>query len=85
MRAADALSQTVLMEPDPLNIGRYRVAREIGSGAMGRVYLAEDPLLKRSVAIKVVHAELANNPDFIRRFETDAQAVAAYLKTLKAK
>jgi len=64
------------MEPDPLNIGRYRVAREIGSGAMGRVYLAEDPLLKRSVAIKVVHGGAAAQAAALKRFQREAEISA---------
>ena len=40
----------------PKNIGRYLVKRTIGQGAMGVVYLAEDPLLKRRLALKVVRA-----------------------------
>ena len=43
------------MSIEPSHIGRYKVLKELGQGAMGVVYLAEDPLLKRRVAIKVVH------------------------------
>jgi serine/threonine protein kinase len=41
------------MPEHPKNIGRYLVQRPLGQGAMGTVYLAEDPLLKRRLAIKV--------------------------------
>jgi serine/threonine protein kinase len=49
-------------------IGRYRVERELGRGSMGRVYLAEDPLLRERVCIKVLHPDLANHPVAVERF-----------------
>ena len=42
------------MPGEPKTIGRYEVQRELGHGAMGVVYLAFDPLLKRPLAIKTV-------------------------------
>jgi serine/threonine protein kinase len=54
-------------------IGPYRLLHELGSGAMGRVYLAATPG-GRDVAVKVVHPELAARPEFRARF---AQEVAA--------
>ena len=47
----------VMTSPGALLAGRYRVARQIGSGGMGVVYLARDETLDRDVAVKVVHAE----------------------------
>ncbi|WP_005035284.1 serine/threonine-protein kinase [Holophaga foetida] len=64
------------MELDPLTIGRYHVQREIGSGAMGKVYLAEDPLLKRPVAIKVVHGGAAAQAAALKRFQREAEISA---------
>src|ERR1041384_4047169 len=58
-------------------LGRYEIRAKIGAGGMGEVYLAEDPRLHRSVALKVLPAELAANKDRMRRFEQEAQAAAA--------
>ena len=54
----------------------YRLLEQIGEGAFGVVYRAIQPQVDREVAIKAVHPELANHPDFVRRFEREAQIVA---------
>jgi WD40 repeat protein/serine/threonine protein kinase/DNA-binding winged helix-turn-helix (wHTH) protein len=54
----------------------YTLLEEIGGGSFGVVYRATQSQLSRDVAIKVIRAELANDPEFIRRFETEAQLVA---------
>ncbi|HEY7659712.1 MAG TPA: BTAD domain-containing putative transcriptional regulator, partial [Actinomycetota bacterium] len=54
----------------------YRLLEPIGDGAFGVVYRAIQPQVGREVAIKAVHPELANHPDFVRRFEREAQIVA---------
>ena len=54
----------------------YRLLDQIGEGAFGVVYRAIQPQVEREVAIKAVHPELANHPDFVRRFEREAQIVA---------
>jgi serine/threonine protein kinase/WD40 repeat protein len=54
----------------------YRVLEQIGEGAFGVVYRATQPQIGREVAIKAVPPELANHPDFVRRFEREAQIVA---------
>lgn len=74
--AIPALCQTECMEWNPLTIGRYQVQQEIGSGAMGKVYLAEDPLLKRQVAIKVVHGGAAAQAAALKRFQREAEISA---------
>ncbi len=56
--------------------GRYQIDSLIGRGGMATVYKARDPNLRRTVAIKVIHTHLSNNPDFLRRFEEEAAAVA---------
>jgi serine/threonine-protein kinase len=55
---------------------RYQIEQELGSGGMSAVYRAQDPNLKRVVAIKLIHGHLSSNPDFVRRFETEASSVA---------
>jgi DNA-binding SARP family transcriptional activator len=54
----------------------YRLLEQIGEGRLGVVYHAIQPHVGREVAIRVIHQTLANDPDFIRRFETEAQIVA---------
>ncbi len=55
---------------------RYRLKEKIGSGGMSDVYLADDLLLNREVAAKVLHPELARDPSYIQRFRYEAQAAA---------
>ena len=57
-------------------IGRYVIDRTLGQGAMGVVYLAEDPLLKRRVAIKVVRAVGEERDHTLSRFQREAEISA---------
>ncbi|MEY2415592.1 MAG: hypothetical protein QOH53_926, partial [Ilumatobacteraceae bacterium] len=54
----------------------YVVHDVIGEGGFGRIYAATQPGTEREVAIKVIRAELADRPDFVRSFEVEAQLVA---------
>ncbi|RPI82598.1 MAG: hypothetical protein EHM41_17975, partial [Chloroflexi bacterium] len=54
----------------------YELREKIGSGGFGTVYKAYQPGIDREVAIKIVNPELANKPEFIRRFEAEAHVVA---------
>jgi WD40 repeat protein/serine/threonine protein kinase/DNA-binding XRE family transcriptional regulator len=54
----------------------YALNEKIGSGGMGVVYRAVQPIVEREVAIKIILPAYANHPDFIRRFEAEAQLVA---------
>ena len=54
--------------------GRYRIAKVIGEGGMGTVYLAEHVLIKRRVAVKLLHSEFTTDPDVIERFMNEARA-----------
>jgi serine/threonine-protein kinase len=56
--------------------GRYAVTARIAHGGMATVYLAMDTRLDREVALKVMHAELARDEDFVRRFIGEAKSVA---------
>ena len=64
----------------PASFGRYRVRSLLGEGAMGRVYLAEDPVLDRSVAIKVIAVEKQpdnrSRDEYLNRFNLEAKACA---------
>lgn len=57
--------------------GRYRLLSPIGAGASGRVYAADDITLRRRVAVKVLHAALAHDEAFLRRFRAEAQLAAS--------
>jgi serine/threonine protein kinase/beta-lactam-binding protein with PASTA domain len=56
---------------------RYRLHALIGSGASASVYVADDHILGRPVAVKILHDGLAGDERFVRRFRTEAQAAAA--------
>jgi serine/threonine protein kinase/Flp pilus assembly protein TadD len=58
-------------------LDRYEIVAPIGAGGMGQVYRARDPRLGRDVAVKVMSAELAKDPEWLRRFEQEARATAA--------
>src|SRR5881396_704957 len=57
-------------------IGKYEIVRPLGKGAMGMVYLAHDTVLERDVALKVMVAQIADDPELIQRFSREAKAVA---------
>jgi serine/threonine protein kinase/DNA-binding XRE family transcriptional regulator len=54
----------------------YQLGEKIGAGSFGAVYRGVQPLVEREVAIKIILPQYANHPDFIRRFEAEAQLVA---------
>ncbi len=56
--------------------GRYKIEALLGQGGMSAVYRGSDPNLRRTVAVKLIHAHLSSDPEFARRFEQEAAAVA---------
>ena len=57
-------------------LGPYEIVSRIGAGGMGEVFQARDTRLDRSVAIKVLPAELAQNAQFRQRFEREAKTIS---------
>ncbi|MGZ7443809.1 Stk1 family PASTA domain-containing Ser/Thr kinase [Paenibacillus sp. TH7-28] len=57
--------------------GRYQIIERIGGGGMALVYKAQDILLNRYVAIKVLRQQFVNDEEFIRRFRREAQSAAS--------
>ncbi|VDK13766.1 Serine/threonine-protein kinase StkP [Oenococcus sicerae] len=64
------------MNPGSIFANRYQIIRPLGEGGMANVYLATDMQSNQQVAIKVLRLDLQNNPDFVRRFQREAQAAA---------
>ncbi|MBA3453681.1 MAG: serine/threonine protein kinase, partial [Deltaproteobacteria bacterium] len=63
---------------DPLlgtDVGRYRIARLLGVGGMGQVYLGVQPMIGSRVAIKILSAECTRNAELLDRFFAEARAV----------
>lgn len=56
---------------------RYEIIKSIGEGGMANVYLAQDTILDRKVAIKVLRGDLANDEKFIRRFQREALSASS--------
>src|SRR5260370_483588 len=57
--------------------GRYEIRSRLGKGGMGEVYLASDLTLARKVAIKVLRADIINDPVKVRRFKGEAFAASS--------
>ena len=68
------------MSHDPLTgrivDSRYEVGQRVARGGMATVYKAYDRRLERDVALKLMHAHLADSPDFVARFRREARAAA---------
>jgi serine/threonine-protein kinase len=60
----------------PERIGRYEIVARIGQGAMGEVYRAHDPVLKRDVAVKTISAGRGEDEMLRKRFQREARAAA---------
>ena len=56
---------------------RYQIVKTIGEGGMANVYLAYDTILDRSVAVKILRGDLANDEKFVRRFQREALSASS--------
>lgn len=66
-----------MIEKGTLIGSRYKIIKSIGEGGMANVYLAEDIVLKREVALKMLRGELSNQDKFLKRFQKEALALSA--------
>jgi serine/threonine protein kinase len=57
-------------------LGSYRIISQIGQGGMATVYKAYQPSMDRNVAIKVLPSQLADSPEFVKRFQQEARIIA---------
>jgi serine/threonine-protein kinase len=64
------------LEPEQQIGGRYRLISKLGSGGMADVWLADDQMLDRRVALKFLHERFAQDAQFVERFRREAQAAA---------
>ncbi len=62
---------------DETVLGSYRLLERIGKGGMGEVYRAQHLRLGREAAVKILPANLASDPDFLKRFEREASSAAS--------
>src|SRR5213595_2277230 len=69
-----AISDTLI---NTLFDGRYRILRKLGTGGMANVYLAEDEVLGRRVAIKILNDRHAGDDQFVERFRREAKNAAS--------
>jgi len=66
-----------MIDPETIIDARYRVISRVGSGGMADVYLAQDQLLGREVAVKLLHHHFAEDQEFVERFKREASSAAS--------
>ncbi|HEY5405303.1 MAG TPA: serine/threonine-protein kinase, partial [Pyrinomonadaceae bacterium] len=75
--SASALAAEMFADRVGETIGPYEVLSQLGSGAMGVVYLAQDVQLGRKIALKLLPSQFTNDKDRLRRFQQEARAASA--------
>lgn len=65
-----------MTSPGVILAGRYRLDHHVDSGGMASVWVGHDLVLNRRIAVKLLHAHLSTDQDFIRRFQHEAESVA---------
>ena len=76
MDATEGAASRVSLAPGDMVGGRYRAATLLARGGMGEVWSADDVVLERTVALKVLRGEIASDAAVARRFEAEARAAA---------
>src|SRR5947209_3063655 len=77
VRSQYHLRRKISMSTNLRQIDKYILQERLGLGGMAEVWKARDAQLQRYVAIKFLHADLQNDPNFVTRFEREAQLIAA--------
>jgi eukaryotic-like serine/threonine-protein kinase len=81
MPALEVAARMVAKEPSTVSlgssIGRYKIIGTLGTGGMGKVYLAEDTRLGRKIALKLLPEEFVKDKNRLSRFEREARAAPA--------
>jgi formylglycine-generating enzyme required for sulfatase activity/tRNA A-37 threonylcarbamoyl transferase component Bud32 len=75
-RSSQGISLVAALHLEGRQLGDFRLLREIGGGAVGRVFEAEQLALKRRVAVKVLRLEHCENPEMLRRFHQEPELQA---------
>ena len=73
----DRLNENVMPLSAGTRLGPYEILARIGAGGMGEVYRAKDTKLKRDVALKVLPAAFARDPERMARFQREAEVLAS--------